>query len=277
MRFSERIGIKPTRLELQKDSMDDALRSSIWSAIMMTTLEHTDYDSVERIVKFARLANLQFFKKPIDQTSNNAKTVTEEIRNWFFRADWNEVYDFLEYCVNFENNAGSKGKEQSETLMGLANGFLKLELSAYRVVSGQIVPLTNDEEIKSVNETVERRGKFSPASDHIQAAIRLYSDRKNPDYRNSVKESISAVEAVVRLISGNEKATLGDALKIVDQSHSLHPALREGLLKIYGYTNDESGIRHSMVDESSVDKTDAYFMLVSCSAFCNFLIERCES
>lgn len=34
------------------------------------------------------------------------------------------------------------------------------------------------------------------------------ADRQNPDYRNSIKESISSVEAIIRIAQGN-KETLG--------------------------------------------------------------------
>jgi Arc/MetJ-type ribon-helix-helix transcriptional regulator len=277
MRFSERMGYKPVRLELQKDSMDSALRSSLWNALILTSLKQDrEYDR-QRIKKFAATLYIEFFKWTMDRVPSSSYDVVNVLKKWFFDASWSEVYDFIEHCILIEMKSDNYGREKARELISFTNQFLITELSAYRVVAGQIVPLTNDSEIQSVNETVERRGKFASASDHIQTAIRFYSDRTSPDYRNSVKESISAVESVVRLISGSDKSTLGDALKIVDKTHSLHSALKEGLLKIYGYTNDESGIRHSMIEESSVDRTDAYFMLISCSAFCNFLIERCGS
>jgi hypothetical protein len=111
-------------------------------------------------------------------------------------------------------------------------------------------------------------------SEHLKAAAALLSDRKSPDFRNSVKESISAVETASRIISGNSKATLGDAIKLIDKVRGMHPALRDGLIKLYGYASDEGGIRHGLTEESNVDQADAKFMLVNCSAICTLLIER---
>jgi hypothetical protein len=51
----------------------------------------------------------------------------------------------------------------------------------------------------------------------------------------------------------------------------LHPAFREALSKMYGYTSDADGIRHSLMEESRLDGDDARFMLVTCSAFVNYL------
>ena len=42
------------------------------------------------------------------------------------------------------------------------------------------------------------------------------------DYRNSIKESISAVEAMARLVAENPKATLADALKAIERRGALH-------------------------------------------------------
>ena len=90
------------------------------------------------------------------------------------------------------------------------------------------------------------------------------------NYRNSIKESISAVESIARVVSGRDKATLGDALKAIKRGQ-LHPALKEGFLKLYGYTSDEQGIRHAMLDEPNLTAADARYFLVSCSSFVNYL------
>jgi hypothetical protein len=40
---------------------------------------------------------------------------------------------------------------------------------------------------------------------------------------------------------------------------------------MYGYTSDAEGIRHALMDEPTLESEDAKFMLVSCSAFVNYL------
>jgi hypothetical protein len=70
-----------------------------------------------------------------------------------------------------------------------------------------------------------------------------------PDYRNCVKESISAVESAARQIAG-EGAKLADALAALERKGvTLHPALKKGFLRLYGYTSDDDGIRHAILDE----------------------------
>lgn len=51
----------------------------------------------------------------------------------------------------------------------------------------------------------------------------------------------------------------------------MHPALKGAFEKLYGYTSSAKGIRHALLDEPNLGFEDAKFMLVSCSAFVNYL------
>ena len=89
---------------------------------------------------------------------------------------------------------------------------------------------------------------------------------------NSIKESISAVEALCREITTEN--TLGDALKKLEKNGVNIPAfLKSGFEKLYIYTNNEkTGIRHALMDNTETPQYDeAKFMLVSCCAFVNYI------
>jgi hypothetical protein len=101
--------------------------------------------------------------------------------------------------------------------------------------------------------------------------LELLSDRTTPDYRNSIKESISAVESLVARTLKAEKGTLGQLIKRLEDEIGLHPALKTAFNSLYGYTSDESGIRHALTEGDKVDFHDAKFMLVVCAAFVNFV------
>ena len=108
-------------------------------------------------------------------------------------------------------------------------------------------------------------------------AIRsYYADRESPDYRNSIKESISAVESISKVLSTGSRDTLGGALDKIKGKIKLHPALEKGFKQIYGYTSDTDGIRHALMEEPTCDFEDAKYMLVSCSAFVNYLIVKAD-
>ena len=113
--------------------------------------------------------------------------------------------------------------------------------------------------------------RFAGVNAHLGRAMELLSDRTNPDYRNSIKESISAVESLAQVITGQPKATLGDALKVLKKGERLHPALSDGFSKLYGYTSDEDGVRHAMLEEPTLTVADAKYFLLACTSFINYL------
>ncbi|MBP3664562.1 MAG: hypothetical protein J6J03_05305, partial [Tyzzerella sp.] len=89
--------------------------------------------------------------------------------------------------------------------------------------------------------------------------------------------SISAVEALCCIITNDKRATLGDALKKLESKGiKLHKALQSAMSSLYGYTSDEGGIRHGSIDFAGASSEDAKYMLISCSAFVNYLIEKWE-
>ncbi len=143
--------------------------------------------------------------------------------------------------------------------------MLEKHLSAYRFVNYRIV------EITAIETAIESPDTQETVKIHLSRALELLSDRKNPDYRNSIKESISAIEAYAQLITNNSKATLGQALSILERKNDLHEALKRSFSNLYGYTSDTNGIRHALLDVPSLKQEDALFMLVTCSAFINYL------
>jgi hypothetical protein len=86
-----------------------------------------------------------------------------------------------------------------------------------------------------------------------------------------VKEAISAVESAAKILSGNAKGTLDDALTALEKQGKLHGALRKGYSALYGFTNDANGIRHALMDEPNLNADDAKYFLIACTAFVNYL------
>lgn len=86
--------------------------------------------------------------------------------------------------------------------------------------------------------------------------------------------SQSAIESVAKVISGNTKDSLGGTLDKIKGKLNLHPALERGFKQLYGYTSDDDGIRHALMEDSTCDFEDAKYMLVSSSAFINYLIVK---
>lgn len=198
----------------------------------------------------------------------------ENINDIFENAPYNEILDLLWYILNW---IYSNMNVYQVNLFDLYNGLFEKEFIGYRFVDRRIVAITDQNEINSIEDACN--SAYAGVNSHMQKAVGFIADRENPDYKNAIKESISAVESICRIVAQNEKATLGQALKVIkNQGVDIHPALERAFLALYGYTSDKGGIRHCEgMFESDVSFDEAKFMLVSCSAFINYLISESES
>ena len=268
-KFSERSGYKKPREEIQLTSMDDNLRVALWNVIYrMFFIEflqqpwHTIF--FIKINKIFDLLWTEFFNLKYDEIPPKTQGGVTYIKEWFFQCHWTEVYDFVEFVILYSDK---------DEFTKLVNYILEKHLSGYRVISGEIAPISSEQEIEAI-ESAQSVNKF--VKHDLDVALKLLSDKENPNYRNSIKESISAVETLAKLVSGDSKATLGSALRVIEKSGNIeiHNALRNGFLNLYGWTSDDEGIRHSLMDEPTLSQEDAIYMLVTCSAFINYLFEK---
>ena len=282
MLFSERKGLKNVRESVQRDGMDDPLRNGLWNSFDLHILRNVEYKHGPygggTPIDDTNLNSLiegywcDLFKNTLDTIYLSYEDFRRSIRDCFLDdynfCQWYEIYDLIEFT------AQNCPAHLSEDFVESCNKILEREMSAYRFVNRKITDLTSEEEIKSIEETISLSGPYPGVRIHLSDALDFLSDRKSPNYRNSVKESISAVESLCESITGKDKATLGDLLKKIEKDYPIHGAFKEALSKLYGYTSDEGGIRHALLEESTISYSDAKFMLVSCSAFVNYILGK---
>ena len=273
--YSKRIGKVPSKKAIQIDSMDTDLRTKLWNVIHILFIQ-PGFDGRGEIYldlsNFFKMLRIHFYNEPIDE-GEYPTLEADKLKQFIFKSVWYRVYDLIQiipYCFSptmpeFPANVQFRR---------VCNDILESESAPCRFVGHDLLNVVEKQEIEEIEEAISEKGKFTPASNHLKKSITLLADKKNPDYSNSIKESISAVEATCQIIANNPKATLGDALRIVSKDKELHPALKESFEKIYGYTSDADGIRHAFTGVSKLAYEDAKFMLVSCSAFVNYLIVK---
>jgi hypothetical protein len=272
--FSDRLGITKPKSVLQIEAMDDELRNGLWQAcneFYFNGMDNNDYEYDAPFRAIMGRVYVDFFKKTSDVIPHGYKAGIGAIRVWFFQAHWWQVYNFLEFLISeFDDQPFAQPGAFGERV----SFFLEREKSGYRILQDQFVPITDKVELNAVSDAANLSSKFLGAREHIRSAIALFSKKPQPDYRNSIKESICAVESTAQVVTGNPKATLGEALKSMNSKIAIHPALKDGMSKLYGYTSDQGGIRHALLEESNIDEAEAKFMMVACRAFVNFCVQR---
>lgn len=275
MLFSQRKGLEPIKNIIQADSMDQDLRIGLWNQLQFFYWSEVrgvwlhEHSNRSHFILCERLW-VDFFKKPLDELEKYFPNIFGHIKSYYFGCNWNEVYDFIEFVTN-----NYPVPDVNVLFEKACNKVLEKELSGYRFVNSQITEITSKEEVSEIEEALNIPDKFKGTRAHLKSALKNLSDRKSPDYRNSIKESISAVESTINSLIG-KKLSLKAGLEKIEKERdkSLHPALKEAFIKLYGYTSDADGIRHALVDEPNLNFNDAKFMLVSCSAFVNYLISK---
>src|SRR5438128_2152423 len=111
-------------------------------------------------------------------------------KKMYYEFQWYEVYDFIEFIANHLKD------DNADVFIHAVNDTLERNLSAYRFIEKRLVQITSNQEIAEVEAAIGVARQFTQ---HLDRALELLSDRTAPDYRNSIKESISAVEALCRL------------------------------------------------------------------------------
>jgi len=271
--FSQRKGLKPIRSTIQIDSADAPLRNQIWNVLSTVlwvnrpeNLSHSD--PVNSMLKRLWVHHYELIIDDLKSTYNAAYKIKEDILN----GEWYHLYDILQFIANdpaIDTNIAKR-------FITLINIVLEKYLSGYRFIDKMIVDITAEQELESIETALIDSTKFKPVHEHLKRALELFADRETPDYRNSIKESISAIESLCSIIVNKPKATLGQALAELEKSYDLHPALKSAFSVLYGWTSDAEGIRHKMLEESNVKHEDAKFMLVACSSFVNYLLVKAD-
>jgi hypothetical protein len=267
-KFSDRMGYTQAPKEFQIESMNDELRNSLWNWLYETI-------AVDRIKSIATLKK-DYFKIPIDSDFFNEDSL-DEIKGRFMSNKWYEPYNIIEFTFqSIVSYLHSLNKLRLENVAIRLNKILERELSGYRMVEGLLVRITDEEEVKSIRNAMSEPASsgMDGASQHIKKALSLLGKKPEPDYANSIKESISAVESVCKLITGEKSGGLDKALAKLDAQVSFHAGLKKGFLSLYGYTSDQDGIRHAILEQKDIGFAEAKYMLVTCSAFVNFVLEK---
>lgn len=248
------------------------LRERIWNVFYKEeydyydTLEYTSYTTGIEDMMLEMGIKYEFPENKIYKNQN-----AEKLHKYVVQCEgmWYRIYDFIEKYLRVADS------EKTQRLTIEFNRILEEEVAPYRILNGLVVPIIGKSELNSISETIDL--EYESVSKHMTKALELYFDRKKPDYENSVKESISSVEAMCSIITGTSgvMATLGNTLKKLKECGiNIHPAMENAFKQLYGYTSDSGGIRHGSIEFVNVASEDAKYMLVSCSAFVNYLIEK---
>lgn len=281
MSFAERQGFVQEK-SIQLNNMDASLRNRLYNLI------HKYLESSPFIINELKYVVDKLGCRIEATSQKNWRIVDFYLTRSVTDVPWYMPYEIIElffeakreYCYSCEDDCHERGGCCGELIWfekvsREINRILEQEKAGYRFLADKFVNITSDIEIEEIE--IATKSPYIPVNTHLKKALALYADRKNPDYENSIKESVSAVEAICCIITGatGSNSTLGSTLKkLEDSGVVIHNAMKVAFEKLYGYASDSAGIRHGGIDFTNSPAEDAKYMLVSCSAFVNYLIEK---
>lgn len=285
--FSQRYGYRPIIQQLALEEIPKAFKEELKALLDWAIPDYGDEiidisctDMFKDIFINICGGSYQEYYVNNDEFSLKKSFVNKSFSSFINNCEFFKLFDLLEELMknnkklNTDNIGHKKNNKNFE--FKLKKLFKKHHL-AYTIYNGKIEPISNEFEgktyVAALDETKDT-GQLGAHSHLLKAGEQINHQK----WADSVRESISAVEAICRQIVG-ENATLGSALKEIEKNYPLHPAFKKALSALYGFTSDENGIRHSLLDKSNaaVDEADALFMLGACASFVSYLLSRTRS
>lgn len=268
--FSQRTGLSPIPPQLKLGEVSADLRRFIDYCVSkeIGRVEHRGSSHFYFNGKWQEVAtdlHVHFFRQPVSTFENRSYTLRANLERLITKATIGQLFDLVEF---FARHLGCSSALKSD----LADAFTKAR-AAYRVIDGKIVAIGTEEQATAFEAAISD-AQSAGASAARQHLIASGVELRNGNWADSVRESIHAVEAMARKIEPSAQ-TLGPALKALERNGYIHGSLKMAFEKLYGYTNDENGIRHALQgDVSRVDEVDALFVLGACASFVSYLISR---
>ncbi|MEQ1650298.1 MAG: hypothetical protein ABL898_17090 [Hyphomicrobiaceae bacterium] len=268
--FEQAEGIEPLPTQLALHEVSPHLRAALWEVVRDSLLNSTITGINMRVVSKPWLEVLRVMHVErhhrLTEFSELHSFHQKELRRIFEVGNSHAIYGLLQWLLRFPPPPISAR---------IINNTLLRCRSSYRVLGDgrTIIPLASLEEVATLDRAFADLAatEFHGARAHLRKAAECLTEGATAD---SIRESIHAVESVARILGG--KTSLAGALQTLKSKHGLHPGLEQGFKSIYGFTSDEKGIRHPLLDDGTakVDEADAMLMIGACASFVSYLINK---
>jgi hypothetical protein len=190
------------------------------------------------------------------------------IRQLFREVEWWEVYDLCETLVR----VARKPEVVAQRIEAI---FAQENLPYVMTVNGidwrYCKPAAG-----AIAETMRlliQQPEFQGPARQWQKALRHLASRP-PDTENCIKDAVSAVEGVTRILSGREAETLSALIMPLSREIDMHPALAGIAAKLYAYRGDEQAVAHGAVEAPKDLTAEAELTLHTCAALIVYFAKK---
>ena len=211
--------------------------------------------------------------RPLDEWDDSFALQSSTLRNSLNIEPFNQIFDLIQFVLRHPKCPPEFIDMMKDIFM-----YTRLAYTIDKAKPPTIIPSVTEAEGNTIVESLQllRRAGLEGSASHLRKASEYINGN---DWAGSIRESINAVESVARQLDPKSSETLRGALASLEKRQALHPALKEAFTKLYGYTSNEQGIRHALLDRSTakVGMDEAVFMLGACASFASYLWRKHET
>ncbi|HJV84147.1 MAG TPA: hypothetical protein VJ698_01625 [Noviherbaspirillum sp.] len=202
---------------------------------------------------------------------------------------WEKTYDFCERLHNYLacevgytwNDEFQVTKTKSEVQGFIAEELQRLfeeEGLAFEFSDGLVRRLGRKHtvDVTTRAQVVLGDPRLASARKHYDKALQFFRSPSKPDYENTVKEAVCAVEAAGKsLFPGAKASTLGDLAKWLSSAKevSVPKALIQTITGIYAYRSGGDGIGHGGSSGGAATMEVAEYVLAVCASQIIYLVD----
>lgn len=276
--FSQRYGYEPLPEPMRLEYLSEDLRREIWNTVREELVVKRIYSSIGGFYYFNQahekllIRILGTLKKTAeDEIPTKFGNMMQQFKSIVIESPYNVVLDLVQLLLNSALPT-QDFYPRIAALLAKYNAAYRLDEVQRRY---QFSPQGSKEQGGAVQQAIKtlHESDMGGATAHLRQATEHIHARQ---YADSISDSIHAVESVACRVSPDAK-TLGKALKHLEAEGLLtNKTLKNALGKLYGYTNDEQGIRHALLEQDSatVGVDEAVFMYGACASFAAYLTHK---
>ncbi len=241
---------------------------------------------VQRIGRLPPIEYERSKTSDLKAAKNHAESILQDL-------EWDKVYDFCERL--YSHLATSVGYEwdneyQETTSKAEAQAYIADELQrifteeslAFEFSSGKVNRRGRKHtvEVTTRAQVVLGDPKLGSARRHYEKAMSFFRHPAKPDYENSVKEAVCAVEAAGKALFPSAKAaTLGDLAKWLATTSevSMPRALVQTISGTYGYRSGGNGVGHGGSSGGAATAEVTEYVLAVCASQIIYFVDLANS
>ena len=257
--FSRREGFRPKPEIAVREDAPEGLRAGLVGILRNMGMNYTDMRAVVCPV-------LNVF--PNRNNWSEVPNVRDEVIGLIEGCDWYKVYDVAEaFCHHFAQS--NREQEFAQQLNAL---FEELGIG-WQMIGCQVVTRGDQEFERAVAQAAEHIGAagLRNAGIEIEEARRDLSRRPEPDITGTIQHCMAALECVARVVSGDERATLGEIIQRHGVDLGIPRPMDNAIERMWGYASEVA--RH--VREGRVPaREDAECVLSVSASVVTYLLQK---